>query len=263
MREGATRRHRSRGGTVLTRFGVIGALAMALLPCASARAHLGHLVIRAERYLKIEADDHGVRIIVTLTLGPAEARPVLRAADSDSDGTVTQREADAYMAQWGEGLLTDLPIEVDGAQVDVAWGEAYLDPLGPIRPAPTTVEMVAHVPLEGGTHRVTLRDRMRVEAFDRTDAVFRVRDGARQLACGVGERPSSVVPALAFGPDTQTVTGGAFTSVVEIPGAPSSAPAWSIYVAIGVIVLMSALGVGAVVRRRRRGRPGPTAPSPP
>ncbi len=183
-----------------------------------ARAHLGHEVQTAERYLKLDVADDHARVVVSLMLGPVEAARVLRIADrdgGDGDGTLTESEADAYMAVWGDGLATDLPIEVDGAPVAVEWGEPYLDPTGPITPRPATVEMVARIPLEAGEHRITMRDRMQRETYDRTDVAFRVRDSAELVASGAEEAPSDRVPTLAFaggrGPDV-------FTAVVNVPG---------------------------------------------
>jgi hypothetical protein len=224
----------------------------ALFAPSTARAHLGHVVLSAERYLKLEASPEGARVVVSLTLGAGEARRVLAAADADGDGTLTQSEADAYMAQWGEGLETDLPIEVDAEPVEVAWGEAFLDPVGPIRSLPATVEMVARVPLPGGRHTVRFRDRMRREAFDRTDVVFRVRDGAELIASGPGEAPEGLTRELAFGPQLgASAAGEAFTCVVRLPEPEGAPTPWWAVLAVGVVVIVAVAAARALARRRR------------
>jgi hypothetical protein len=216
-----------------------------------ASAHLGHVVLRAERYLKIDATASEARLVVSLTLGPSEGRRVLEAADADGDRTVTRAEADAYMAQWGEGLETDLPVTVDREPVDVAWGEAYFDPIGAVRETPMTVEMVAHIPLDGGRRAVTMRDAMRREAFDRTDVAFRARDGAELVASGLTAEPMSITPTLAYGPDLPAPEGGHFiTAVVELPLCAPEGPPWWAWIAGGATLLAAAAAYAALRRRR-------------
>lgn len=179
------------------------------------RAHLGHVVLRAERYLKLDAEPEGVRLVVSLTLGPSETMRIAEAADGNGDGEITPAEADAYMLEWGEGLLTDLPVTVDGEPFEAQWGEPFYDPVGPIRPVPGAVEMVAHVPLSPGRHRVSIEDRMRVEAFDRTDVAFEGQPGTKTVFSGVGEEPTEWIRALAYGPNNAPER---VTIVVDQPG---------------------------------------------
>jgi len=221
----------------------------------TASAHLGHIVLRAERYLKVDVSSTEARVVVSLTLGADEARRVMAAADADGDGTVARAEADAYMAEWGEGLETDLPISVDGETVEVAWGEPFFDPIGPVRGVPATVEMVAHVPLEEGRHRITLHDRMRVEKYDRTDMAFRARGGARLVASGSGLSPDHVVRDLAYGRELPAATeGGRFTAVVELPERREADRALGRWIALGATAALF-LVAGAILlgRRLRRG----------
>jgi len=205
-----------------------------LLAPGIAHAHLGHVVTRAERYLKVEASPEGVRIVVSLTLGPGEMARVMAAADADRDGTVTPGEADAYMAQWGEGLRTDLPVRIDGESVRVEWKEPFFDPTGPVQAMPGNVEMVARIATSGGRHRVRIEDRMRVESFDRTDVAFRVRDGATLVASGPGDAPVSVLPALAYGREGAP---SALTADFELPGDPPGALPWA-WIAGGAALLL-------------------------
>lgn len=230
---------------------------MFALVATAASAHLGHIVLSAERYLKMDAAADEVRLVVSLTLGPAEGQRVLEAADEGGDGTVSQGEADAYMAQWGAGLETDLPVTVGGEPVQVSWGEPYFEPIGAVRPTRANVEMVAHVRLEPGRHTITMRDRMRTEVFDRTDVAFRAHGGARLVASGYGESPPDPTPALAFGPDLPAPEeGGALTAVYEIPGVPGdqdeATSRWPLWAAgAGLLVVALAAWI-AVLRRSRR-----------
>ncbi len=210
-------------------------------------------MLRAERYLKVDASASEARLVVSLTLGPSEGRRVLEAADANGDGTVTGPEADGYMAQWGDGLRTDLPVTVDGEPVEVVWAEPYFDPVGAVRPTSLSVEMVARVPLDAGRHTVRVADRMRRDAFDRTDVAFRARDGAVLVASGLDPSPRDATPVLAYGPELPGPEGGlVLTSVVDVPGLTSErAVPWYAW-AGGAAALALAGAAYASLRRRNR-----------
>lgn len=220
-----------------------------------AHAHLGHIVARAERYLKIEAGPEQARVVVSLTLGAGEMAKVLMAADREGngDGVVTDGEAATYLEGWGEGLEQDLPIELDGDPVDAEWGEGYLAPLGRVRATGGAVEMTARVPWSGGRHVLTLRDRMRPEAADRTDVAFRAVGPAELVASGMAESPSGVVEDLAYGPPV-VVAGNAdaITAVVEVPGLSRTERIGLVAGALGL--LAGALASWWALRRRRQGK---------
>lgn len=226
-------------------------LGLALLLWASpASAHVGHVILRAERYLKLDVAGRDARVVVSLTLGEGEGRRVLELADGDGDGAVSGAEADAYLAQWGEGLATELPIAVDGEPQTVTWGEGYLDPLGTVREVPVTVEMVARFELAGGEQTVRFEDRMvRREVFERTDVAFRVRDDAELLASGSTEAPEEPVLDLAYGPTFQAGEPVALIARVATPEPEPTMPTWLLPAAA---VLALVIVVGLVIARRRR-----------
>lgn len=224
-------------------------LALALAPAAAA-AHLGHVILRAERYLKVDASETDTRVVVSLTLGAAEGARVLGAADANGDHEVTQGESDAYLAQWAEGLRTDLPIEIDGAPFAATWTEGYLDPIGPVAATPLTVEITAHLPLTGREHVVRVRDHMRREVFDRTDVAFRAHDGAEIVSCGPGEEPTGTQNDFSYG----TAAGGdappdVLTARLRFPRRSETSAAT---VALPVAVLVVVIGGLVLWRRRKR-----------
>lgn len=236
----------SHGGRVSAT--LLSLLAFCVWP-ATTTAHLGHVVQRAERYLKVDATPAGARLVVSLTMGPSEMARISNAADADQDSHVTQAEADAYMAEWGTGLRDDLPVSVDGRAVELAWGDAFFDPIGDIRSASGTVEMVALIPLEGGEQRIVVTDGMRQDTFDRTDVAFSARDGAELVLAGVGDDPRDVATRLTYGGVTEVEI---LTVVVRLPTV--SAPEQRSYVSYGLVgfgALVVAAGALMVWRRRR------------
>lgn len=224
-----------------------GAFAV-LASAAPARAHLGHDVVRAERYLKIEVTPARARFVVSLTLGPAEMRTILERADGDADGTVTQAEADAYMARWAEGLQADLPVSVDGEAVTLEWGEAYFDPLGAVRPVTGTVEMVALHELDGGEHTLVLADDMRLESLERTDVRLTAEPPVEVLAAGPGTDPGDeLVESFYYGNDSRAAPD-AIALRVKVPGW-TRWQRWSFSGAAGFTVLLAIVAWWRVRRR--------------
>jgi hypothetical protein len=230
-----------------SRAAIVVALAIVIAPLV-AHAHLGHVILRAERYLKLDASEDDTRIVVSLTLGPSEGARVLGAADANGDHDVSQAESDAYLAQWGDGLRTDLPIEIDGATYEATWTEGYMEPIGPVGPTPLTVEITAHLPLAQREHFVRFRDRMRREVFDRTDVAFRAHDGAELIACGPGEGPTSIENDFGF------VAGGAdapevFAARLRFPRRSDASPAMIVGPVLAITIVVALF---ALARRRKK-----------
>jgi len=223
---------------------LFGAASLLLLP-AIASAHLGHVVQRAERYLKVDLQPRELRLVVSLTLGPSEMARVLDAADTDHDRDVSRAEADAYLDQWGRGLADELPVQVDGQRVSLSYRDAYFDPIGPVRAQAGTVEMVGHVELSGGEHSLELRDGMRVATFDRTDVTFQARDGVELLASGL-QGATSVERRLSYGRD------GPNRRLSVRARFPAEPLAWQGPAAAAAALAVLVLAGGAWLSRRRR-----------
>ena len=222
----------------------------ALGPGASAaRAHPGHLGIRADRYLKLEVSPKGLRLVVSLTLGPVAATRWLRAADTNGDGKVSEAEAEASMKRWTEALDRELPVEIDGKGVKLRWTNPFLDPIGEIDGRPATVEMTGLAALDGGRHHIVLRDKMLQEAFDRTDVAIEAVPPARLLAAGPGERPDERLRRFAV------VKGERLDAVgvlVELPGEQQAERRrFGTYLALGALAVLG-LAVWLGARRRRK-----------
>ena len=181
-------------------------------------AHLGHVIQQAERYIKLDVSGYRVRVVVSLTLGAQEMSRVMHQADTDQNGWVSPGERDAYMALWGDGLREELRISVDGTLVEVLYGEAFMQPIGPVSAVDGAVEMVGEFVLDGGEHLVSVADDMPRDAFDRTDLSFRARDAATLLASGIGEFPTELTEHGSVHRDTPYPE--AFSMRVRVPYRP-------------------------------------------
>lgn len=249
---GGMTKHGRKGGRRSKLGGVAAAsLALASLVALPAHAHLGHEVARAERYLKLDVAGRSARLVVSLTLGAREGARLLAAADTDGSGAVSEAERDAYLAEWGAGLERELPVTVDGKRIELSWGEPYMDPIGPVRPLPVTVELVARFELDGGRQTIRLEDRVvRREIYDRTDVAFRTRDDATLIASGLGEEPlNSSSPDVFFGREQKPPV--VLTAIVETPERPVS-PMVPFVLAAVIAVLGGGVLLGLRLRRRSR-----------
>ncbi len=213
-----------------------------------AHAHLGHVIARAERYIKLDVSGHAARLVVSLSLGEREGARVLAAADTDASGDVSEAERDAYLSQWGEGLRTELPVHVDGVPLTLTWAEPYMEPIGPVRPVAVGVELIARFELAGGRQTIRIEDRVpRREIYDRTDVVFRARDEATLIASGAADTPAEPTAELAYAPDVPAPT---LTAVVETPARAPRVP-WTV-IAIAAGLALAALVVALALRARKR-----------
>jgi hypothetical protein len=236
---------------------LLAVLACALFVTSPARAHLGHVIARAERYLKLDISGSHARVVVSLTLGEGEGRRVLEAADEDGDGSVDERERDVYLAAWARGLATELPIRVDDQPVQVVWGEGYMEPIGRVEAVPVTVELVAQLALDGGPQRVRIEDRMvRREVYERTDVAFRARDGARLVASGAEEAPAELTEDLVYDGTFERGRPVPLVAIVETPAPPGRFP-WPLAAGAAALVIAS---LSALLWRRRRSSPESKTP---
>ncbi len=238
------------------RLATVLAIALSLI-AAPSRAHFGDEVVRAERLLKIDVDRDRVRVIVSISLGESAARSILLAADTSGDHAIDRTEADAYIETWTRALRDELPVLIDGAPPDVDWGGAYLDPLGPIRISPCTVEVVGVVPLERGAHHLVFTDRMGVERYERTDVVFVARAGAHLVASGYGAAPSGILEQLAYPSRLPAeARDGTFGAEFEVEGGPQNAASPPHTLVLGGLVVVALVSLSALAywRRLRGGR---------
>lgn len=231
--------------------------AVALAGAGTARAHLGHIVLRAERYLKLDAAPGHLRVVCSLMLAREEGERVLRPADVDHDGVLTQAEADAYLAAWAAGLAAELPLTIDGRPVALDWRDGVIAPLGLLGAESVTIELVGHVALPGGERALVLEDRMDPAKYERTDVAFRARDGAELRAAGEGAAPTAVDAELAYGPDWRPAGGRRLGARVRTPedgpGLGDALP-WlggAALLALGGLIALAARGRA---RGRDRGR---------
>ncbi len=108
--------------------------------------------------------------------------------------------------------------------------------------------MVARIPLDGGVHRIVLRDGMRRETFDRTDVAFTSQPGGEVLSAGPGPNPTEALTHLAFDAEAE---GSPETFVVELRAAGVSTTTKIALVIVALVALLAAVGAWFALRRTK------------
>lgn len=118
-------------------------LAVALLP-ASAGAHTLDEYLQTAR-LSLTRSDVGLDL--DLTPGAAVAASIVALIDSDGDGVISPVEAAAY----GNRVLADTVVELDGTPVAMTLTQIEVPPIGGMREGMATIQLHAT-----GAHRMQL-----------------------------------------------------------------------------------------------------------
>lgn len=235
----------------MRRAGIACAFAM-VAASSAASAHQGHVVLRAERTLKFEADGlEGLRMVVTVNYGPEQMLRVARSADSDGDGSLSRVEVEDFMLEWAETLRRGLPVRVDGSFTRVTFVEPFLEPTGPIALRPGTLEMTGRIVVGSGRHDVFVTDEMPVNDFERTDVMFTASNEATILASGPTEAPLELMPSFAYGRTTDRPRVHSIGFALEMPPPPEgSLPRpRSIGIARPLALILAQTGIAVVLSR--------------
>lgn len=236
-----------------------------LLLCPVARAHLGHLTLRAERYLKLDVQASAVRVVMSLQLEGEEALRARDHVDADDDGTMTQAEVAAALDAWRGQLRRELALSIDGRPARATWDEGVIVPLGPVRPVSTTLELVTRVPLPGAAERVRieLRDALTFAGLQSTELRLEPGDGVRFELADVapGRNVSRRMTLAELAPNARPRT---IVVVARRPRPAAPPGGWShttsTLVFLVIVVAAGVVTTALVVRSRRRAQPNRSPP---
>lgn len=104
---------------------VLGALALPAVP-ALVSAHHAAAVDVNNRYLRLAPMSNGTRLAYTVYLGEIPGAEARIAMDRDSDGKVSDSEADAYADKLALEVASKLAIELDGESKKVTWADIHV-----------------------------------------------------------------------------------------------------------------------------------------
>ncbi|MCC7538545.1 MAG: hypothetical protein IT379_20140 [Deltaproteobacteria bacterium] len=245
---------------VLATAAALGTMAEGALGPVVARAHLGHLSLRAERYLKLDVRNDTVRAVMSLQLEGAESLRAREHVDADHDGTMTAREVQDALGQWRAQLRRELAFTVGGRPAAARWDEGVIVPIGPVRTTSTTIELVTRVALPAGERvRIELRDALTFAGLQSTELRLEPNDGIRfevaDVAPGTGVVRRMTLPEVASTarPRTIVVVARRAETPARRGGEPAPwSPLRSVLVFLGLVAAAGVVAGIVMVRRRRR-----------
>lgn len=227
--------------------------ALVLILPARAGAHITGMRLRAERYLKLDVQRAELRIVFSLQLETMDALRVRQHVDTDHDGALSQAEVDAEMRWWDARLSRDVRVTEGGEPIAFRWGEGAFVPPGEVAPVSTTIELVAHVPLDGGgEHALEVRDAFSFDGLQRTEVRFEHADDVElsraNLAPGAGTERRLDITEAGVRSEPRV-----FAIVARVPGMPRAERRW-LQIGTGAAIALVVTGAVAAawVRRRRR-----------
>lgn len=211
-----------------------------------ASAHPQHTAV-GDRYVKLVAEDGGLRVVYSVSYGPMGAAAARQRMDANHDGRLTAAETKAGARALGARLAREARLTVDAEPVPLRWGEPFVGPpSGPVDTSPLTIELSAAVELPGGESVVQLVDVPTLENVERSDYGFEARPPAELLASGSGAAPSAQERLVSF-LDRRSRGPRVVSARVRLPVRVTRA-AW--IAACGVAALL-VVGVGLWLARRR------------
>jgi len=243
---------------------VVTLLALGL--AAPAAAHVAPAVGDNNRYLKLTPLGDRIRLAYTVFYGQVPGATLRRAIDRNHDGTIDDRETQAFGERIAKDVAAALIIAVDHIPQPVAWSEVVVG-LG--TPSATTgafsIDLVAWLCLSSprGKHAVLLRDAYPLERPGETEVKVEDSPGVTITATRIGGAedeahdyklvgPSGALETdgldLQFAAGDKAMIGGDATC--HAPGSPPLPAAIIIATAAALAFVLA--GVVTLVRRLRR-----------
>jgi hypothetical protein len=175
--------------TRVSRIGIAGAIASALVAAHVARAHVAPSMDDNNRYLKLTPLGDRVRLAYTIYFGEVPGAAARRELDVDHDGAISDAEAQAFGARLAEQVRPALAITIDGAAAPLAWAEVDVGMGTPVTAAGSfSVDLIAWLclPSAGGAHTIVVRDAFAVPRPGETELRVEDTPGVRVTRARLG-----------------------------------------------------------------------------
>lgn len=196
-------------------------LLLLLVLARSASAHVGPSKDDNNRYLKLTPQSDRVRLAYTVFFGDVPGARMRATIDADSDGTISEREAQAFGDKLGAEVIAAIDINIDKVQQTIVWEQIVVGMGTPSsRGGAFSVDLVANVCSgHGTTHVVILRDRFKLLNPGETELKIEDTHGIKIASAKIGTSPERDVKFV--GPGGPLADDGAtFTFEVTDQAAP-------------------------------------------
>lgn len=241
---------------------------VAMITSSSAAAHVAPSVDDNNRYIKVSPQADRLRVAYTVFFGEVPGQALRPSLDTDSDGMISDAEAQVHGDKIAAEVIAALELGIDGRQQAFRWKQVTVGMGSPAVAAGSfSIDMIAYVcfPKAGGKHEALLRDRFRVPKPGETEV--RVEDapgitvsaarigGADALAndfkfVGPGGPLSDEGLKIAFTASDKAAVSGECDNVTA-PTESSGPPLFAILAGVGALLLVLA-GGGLVLRHSLR-----------
>ena len=255
------------------RRGLVLAITLGVAAASSpSGAHVAPSVDDNNRYLKLTPLGDRVRLVYVVFYGEVPGARLRPSLDTDGDGSISERESQAFGARLGGEVAAALDVSVDGVQQELAWTTISVGMSSTrVAAGSFSVDLVASLclPAARGRHALRLFDRFQVPRPGETEVKIEDSPGVRIERARIGARADASGSFRFTGPGGPLSDDGlelAFTAGAQAPIlADGACPAGGAALGHGrgaavavltgaAVVLGGAAAAAAALLRRRRSR---------
>lgn len=232
------------------------------------RAHVAPSVDDNNRYLKLTPLGDRVRLAYVVFYGEVPGARLRPSLDTDGDGSISERESQAFGAKLGAEVAAALEVSIDGVQQRLAWTAISVGMSSTrVAAGSFSVDLVASLclPAVRGRHKLRLLDRFRVPRPGETEVRIEDSPGVQIERAKLGASSSESGGFRFVGPGGPLSTDGlelAFTAGPKAPvladgaclaGGAGRGAGRGLGTIAGLVIVLGAAAAGAalLVRRRR------------
>ncbi len=247
-------------------------LAIALGVATDAAAHVAPAVGDNNRYVKLTPLGDRIRLAYTVFYGEVPGAALRRTIDTNRDGSIEDRETQAFGERIARDVAAALVVAVDGVPQRVAWSEVVVGLGTPsVTAGAFSIDLVAWLCLATprGAHAVLLRDAYRLDRPGETEVKVEDSPGVTITATRIGGAEDEAHDYTLVGPSGALETEGldlrfaagekAVLGGTAACHAPSALPIpTTLIVGAAAVVGLALAGLVTWLRRRRRRGQAPT-----
>lgn len=233
--------------------GAVAAAAAVVAALAAASAHVAPAIGDNNRYLKLTLLADRVRLAYTVFYGEQPGAELRRTLDTNRDGSLDDRETEAFGAELARDVAGAVAVTLDGVPARVAWSQVVVG-LGTPRVAAGafSVDLVAWLCLASprGKHAVLLRDSYPLARPGETEVKVEDSPGVAIHATRIGGAVDDAHAYTLVGPSGALDTEGLdlqFTAGDSAPIPRDAACRRAAAHSTPVAVIVASAVVGAVV----------------
>jgi hypothetical protein len=159
------------------------------LMTATGAAHVGPSKDDNNRYLKLSPQADRVRLAYTVFFGEVPGGKMRSSIDADHDGTISEKEAQAFGDKLADEVADALDLRLDKTQLEIRFEQVVVGMGSPqVRAGSFSVDMIANLCIgPHARHELVLRDRFRLLNPGETEVRIEDARGIALSAVKIGQ----------------------------------------------------------------------------